>query len=58
MEERLQELEKEVAELRLYALNCTQALQTIASMLSSLADNESLYESEVNDLNKFIHENL
>lgn len=58
MEERVQELEKEVAELSLYALNCTQALQTLADMLSSLADNERLYESEVNDLSKFIHEKL
>jgi len=58
MEKQIEELQKEVEELRSYASHCTDALQTIAEMLLSLADNESLFQSEVNDLIKHINKNL
>ena len=58
MEKQIEELQKEVDELRTYASKCTDALQTIAEMFQSLVNNSSLFDSEVDDLRKFIHENL
>ena len=57
MEQQIEELQKEVNDLQLYSIHCTNVMQYLLGLIEDLR-NGNCSELEIDSLKKYIHENI